>query len=54
MQVSGRESERGWTLSKGRSKRKIDAVIALVIALHEAAQPPEPTSVYEVHGLIVI
>lgn len=38
-----RTSERGWTLSKGRSKRKIDACIAMVIALHRATQPvPEP------------
>ncbi len=38
-----RESDRGWTLSKGRSRRHIDACIALVIGLHEANQAaPEP------------
>jgi Phage Terminase len=31
-----RENDRGWTLSKGRSKRKIDACIAMVIALSRA------------------
>jgi phage terminase large subunit-like protein len=31
-----RENDRGWTLSKGRSKRKIDACIALIIALSRA------------------
>jgi len=34
-----RPGERGWTLSKGRSKRLIDACIAMVLALWEASQP---------------
>jgi len=38
--------EQGWTLSKGKSKRKIDACIAMVLALWLAAQrtqePAEP------------
>jgi phage terminase large subunit-like protein len=54
LSAAQRESERGWTLSKGRSKRKIDAVIALVIALHEASQPSEPASIYESRGLVVL
>ena len=34
----------GWRLSKGRSKRKIDAVIALVIAVHaESLHKPAPS-----------
>jgi phage terminase large subunit-like protein len=49
-----REGERGWTLSKGRSKRKIDAAIALVLACWEASQPTEAGSVYEHHDLIVL
>ena len=36
-----RTSERGWTLSKGKSKKKIDAAIAMVMALWEAHQPEE-------------
>lgn len=36
-----RMGERGWTLSKGRSKRKIDACIAMILALHRAHQPAE-------------
>jgi phage terminase large subunit-like protein len=32
-----RENDRGWTLSKGKSKRKIDACIAMVIALSRAS-----------------
>lgn len=31
-----REGERGWTLSKGKSRRKIDACIAMVIAAWQA------------------
>jgi phage terminase large subunit-like protein len=41
-----REGERGWTLSKGKSGRHIDACIAMVLALWEAAtnrpEPPPP------------
>ena len=41
-----REGERGWTLSKGKSKRKIDACIAMVIACYQATglQESEPTT----------
>jgi phage terminase large subunit-like protein len=49
-----REGERGWTLSKGRSKRKVDACIAMVLACWEASQPSELESVYNQRGLIVL
>lgn len=35
-----RQTESGWRLSKGKSKRKIDAAIALVIALDRATTRP--------------
>lgn len=35
-------TENGWRLSKGRSRRKIDACIALVMALDRADRKPEP------------
>ena len=34
----------GWTLSKGKSKRKIDAVIALAMASDRATMTPEPVA----------
>lgn len=37
-----REGERGWTLSKGKSRRKIDAAIALVLASWLAYVPAPP------------
>ncbi|MDP9436432.1 MAG: phage terminase family protein, partial [Actinomycetota bacterium] len=36
LSAAQRVSDQGWTLSKGRSRRKIDASIALVIALSRA------------------
>lgn len=36
LSAAQRAGERGWTLSKGKSKRKIDACIAMVLALHRA------------------
>lgn len=36
-----RPNERGFTLSKGKSKRKIDACIAMVIGLWRLAVPAE-------------
>lgn len=41
LSAAQRPGERGWTLSKGKSKRKIDACIALVLALHQTGQAPE-------------
>lgn len=38
LSAARRQSERGWSLSKGKSRRKIDACIAMVLALHMAAQ----------------
>jgi phage terminase large subunit-like protein len=44
--AQSRSNERGWSLSKSRSRRPIDAAVAMVLALHEAAwvppAPPEP------------
>src|SRR5262249_28481476 len=34
-----RQTDTGWRLSKGRSRRKIDASVALVMALSRAVQP---------------
>lgn len=41
LSAAQRKSEHGWTLSKGRSKRKIDACIALVMATYEATRTEE-------------
>jgi phage terminase large subunit-like protein len=45
-------SDKGWTLSKGKSKRKIDACIAMVMALDRATSKPEtpeaPASVLDI------
>jgi phage terminase large subunit-like protein len=38
LSATQRQTEAGWTLSKGRSKRHIDACIAMVMALRRAAQ----------------
>ena len=38
-----RQTENGWRLSKGKSKRKIDAAVALVMALSRATAPPATT-----------
>lgn len=39
-----RPGERGWTLSKAKSGRKIDACIAMILALSLASSPPAPES----------
>lgn len=39
-----RETERGWTLSKGRSRAPIDACVAMVMGLWELTQEPAVTS----------
>jgi phage terminase large subunit-like protein len=38
-----RQTDNGWRLSKGRSKRKIDAAVALVMALERATGKVEET-----------
>jgi phage terminase large subunit-like protein len=38
LSAAQRQTDRGWMLSKGRSKRKIDACIALVMAAWEATR----------------
>lgn len=45
LSAAQRMSDKGWTLSKGKSKRKIDACIAMVMALDRATTKPpdEPT-----------
>lgn len=45
-----RETDSGWRLSKGRSKRKIDACIAMVMAIFLAGEPvvtPAPPPIIE-------
>jgi phage terminase large subunit-like protein len=37
-----RPNERGFTISKGKSRDKIDACVALCLAVHAATEPPEP------------
>ena len=34
-----KQTDNGWRLSKGRSKRKIDSCIAMVMALDRATAP---------------
>ncbi len=47
-----RYNERGFTLSKARSRGKIDAVIALALGLERARmQPPPKQSVYDQRGV---
>lgn len=45
LSAAQRMKDNGWTLSKGKSKRKIDAVIALAIAVDRATTATEPTAV---------
>jgi phage terminase large subunit-like protein len=40
LSAAQRMTENGWRLSKGKSKRKIDACIAMVIALDRANSRP--------------
>lgn len=46
LSAATRHTDQGWRLSKGKSKRKIDAAVALAIALDRATaaveEPPEP------------
>lgn len=50
-----RQSDRGWSLSKGKSRRKIDACIAFVLALGEIQSPStDAVSVYESRGLLTL
>jgi hypothetical protein len=50
LSAAQRASDRGWTLSKGKSKAKIDACIALVLALWKleapVETPPTPIAFY--------
>lgn len=43
LSAAQRPGERGWTLSKGKSKHVIDACIAMVIGMYRWATPEEPT-----------
>jgi hypothetical protein len=40
LSAAQRVKDNGWTLSKGKSKRKIDAVIALAMATDRATTTP--------------
>ena len=42
LSAAQRKTDNGWRLSKGKSKRKIDACIALVMALDRATRRQEP------------
>jgi phage terminase large subunit-like protein len=42
LSAAQRMTENGWRLSKGKSKRKIDACIAMVMALDRANWKPKP------------
>ena len=44
LSAAQRMKDNGWTLSKGKSKRKIDAVIALAMASDRATTTPEPVA----------
>ena len=44
LSASQKVKDSGWTLSKGKSKRKIDAVIALAMASDRATTTPEPVA----------
>ena len=46
MSAAPRSTGEGWRLSKGKAKRKIDAAIALVMALDRASRPAE-TNTFE-------
>jgi phage terminase large subunit-like protein len=39
-----RQTDTGWRLSKGKSRHKIDAAIALVMALDRAVTPAPPAA----------
>jgi len=55
LSAARRESDKGWVLSKSRTKRKIDACIAMVIGLSIAAsRTADTTSVYEARGLVTL
>jgi len=44
LSAAQRATESGWRLSKGKSKRKIDACIAMVMALDVANRRPTKTA----------
>ena len=44
LSAAQRVKDNGWTLSKGKSKRKIDAVIALAMAVDRATMTHEPVA----------
>jgi len=47
LSAAPRQTSEGWRLSKGKAKRKIDAAIALVMALDRASRPPAPEPTVE-------
>jgi len=46
LSASPRQTDTGWRLSKGKSKRKIDAAVAMVMALARAMARPEDQSIF--------
>ncbi|MGH3424799.1 MAG: hypothetical protein ACRDO8_08730, partial [Nocardioidaceae bacterium] len=49
------QGDRGWTLSKGKSKRQIDATVAMCMGVQILAMDDGPVeSVYESRGLILL
>ncbi len=56
LSATRRESERGWMLSKSKSKRHIDGAVALALATWGASTRlgDDAESVYESRGIIVI
>jgi phage terminase large subunit-like protein len=45
LSAAQRMTANGWTLSKGKSKRKIDSCIAMVMALDRASRKPTQEAV---------
>lgn len=53
LNVIADQRPRGWRMSKPKgSRKKIDAAIAMAIAVYRAQAPSPPTSVYESRGLL--
>lgn len=49
LNAQARMNERGFTLSKGKSRGHIDSAVALALALNLAVQPPIPAGYFEIY-----